>query len=196
VRWHIAHDGLKHLAEFKLVPARDTLMSPRAPRSAFPRVRRHTWVTARVALWRLVLPFRGRRVIICGDTSSPNAGAIRGLEAQEQELLLVFAVPAEAERRGTHGCMNDMADGSDSAVANAGGLAATDVADLNALLGQISSVRGSRRPIYLAHRWAGIDPSNSGSDERVNKNKTSNVSDDEGGLRVLGLRLSIMLWIA
>jgi hypothetical protein len=51
--------------------------------------------------------------------------------------------------------MNDMAYMCEFAVADAGGLAATDVVELNAFLRRnINRPRGYRRPVDLAAEWA------------------------------------------
>jgi len=55
------------------------------------------------------------------------------------------------------GCMNDMAFRCEHAIADAGGLARTDVAELNrSLRRNINSARGYCPPIELAARRLGV----------------------------------------
>ena len=64
----------------------------------------------------------------------------------QQEVLL-----AKTADRSVLGCMNDMAFRCEHAIADAGGLARTDLAELNrSLRRNINSARGYRPPIELA----------------------------------------------
>jgi uncharacterized protein DUF6933 len=64
----------------------------------------------------------------------------------QQEILL-----AKTADRSVLGCMNDMAFRCEHAIGEAGGLARTDLAELNqALRRNINSARGYRPPIELA----------------------------------------------
>jgi len=72
------------------------------------------------------------------------AGTFGDLE--QQEILL-----AKTADRSVLGCMNDMAFRCEHAIGEAGGLARTDLAELNqALRRNINSARGYRSPIELA----------------------------------------------
>ncbi len=74
------------------------------------------------------------------------AGTFGDLE--QQEVLL-----AKTADRSVMGCMNDMAFRCEHAIADAGGLARTDLAELNqALRRNINSARDYRPPIELAAR--------------------------------------------
>jgi hypothetical protein len=62
----------------------------------------------------------------------------------------VFASLAKTAGRSILGCMNDMAFLCETAVGRSGGLAGTDIAELNhALRRNINSSRGYQQPIEL-----------------------------------------------
>ncbi|HEY5987020.1 MAG TPA: hypothetical protein VIV12_11690 [Streptosporangiaceae bacterium] len=66
----------------------------------------------------------------------------------EQELIV-----ARTADRSVLGCMNDMAELCEHAIATSGGLRQADLADLNrALRRNINSARGYQRPIDLARQ--------------------------------------------
>jgi hypothetical protein len=66
---------------------------------------------------------------------------------------------AKSSDRSVLGCMNDMAFRCEIAVTSSGGLAATDIADLNqALRRNINSARGYQPPIELTAQRLGATP--------------------------------------
>jgi hypothetical protein len=80
-------------------------------------------------------------------------------DLERQEILL-----AKAADRSLLGRMNDMAFRCEHAIAGAGGLARTDLAELNrALRRNINSARGYRPPIELAHLQGGRSAAGTGT---------------------------------
>ena len=90
------------------------------------------------------------------------AGTFGDLE--QQEVLL-----AKTADRSVLGCMNDMAFRCEHAIGKAGGLARTDLAELNqALRRNIHSARGYCPPIELAARPSSLTVARPGARTIVN----------------------------